>query len=1028
VDLTVTSDSVDESLVDEVNATFAECGAFVRDTTLPDRTLGKYRVGVLLREPTFCDASHKLGGFVAPHRYLIFSSQARSLDELAPQPWGLCVWQRGRVFKVIDRLTDGERVQITLLEIPDHLLGLFLRIEPNPIEQAFIEHGRGLFADCCLVPPVPELDADEWRNRLVYPVGVDDEGRYFALYDAADHGDDQSRPLVAEVVAYVARVLTDAGAYADADALLSPALEAQRPFEERDPDPVAALLVAHAELRAEIGDLKGAEGDLHDAFALRKRLAEDRLPVADVLSRLGHLYQQSGDDDAAERFYLHALKIRRRAAGERAADVLPSLVSLGALYERTDRCDQAEAYLREAVMVTRDVDVPEDPTLLNNLARLQHATGRFDEALESYERALVQVDRRAGAGRQRTLLQANLAELLAARGELEKSFELFTDVLERQREMIADVASFASERQRMDLLRDLRVRVSQYVSLVLAHFGDSPAHVRRAADLVLDRKALGADLLARQREAVLSARYPELREQLERLAELRAWIAQRSLAGPDASAEPVEEELRQAGLNREALERELAREIPELAARQLERTADCAAVAGALPTRAVVIEFLRYGVFNFAAVRNRGDDPWRPPHYLAIIIAPGPQAKPALIDVGDAARVDELVAAVRSQIAGAQEGAADAARDVARLRAEPAGTADGAAGLLRAAVFDPLTEAIGAADRLLLAPDGGLLLLPFGVLPGQDGRQLIDEYTISYLTAARDVVRLGERTRLRAGPPLVIAAPDYDAGAVTPEGEPFRPLPGTWREGKRVAELLSVRPLLGAEAVKTALEACRAPRVLHLATHGFFLPPERPLPADEFAPGMTVRGIDPDRQTMVLDGTVATPMQFVVAGDEAFERLSGHGLRSPLLRAGLALAGANTWLHGDVPPAAAGNGILTAEEVTGLDLSGTELVVLSACETGLGEVEPGEGVFGFRRSFVLAGARTVVLSLWKVADEQTRELMEDFYRLLQDGYPRAEALREAQLHLRARHPSASSWAAFICQGDDGPQHLPAGSE
>jgi CHAT domain-containing protein len=110
--------------------------------------------------------------------------------------------------------------------------------------------------------------------------------------------------------------------------------------------------------------------------------------------------------------------------------------------------------------------------------------------------------------------------------------------------------------------------------------------------------------------------------------------------------------------------------------------------------------------------------------------------------------------------------------------------------------------------------------------------------------------------------------------------------------------------------------------------------------------------------------------------------------------------------------------------VTGLDLSGTELVVLSACETRLGEVEPGEGVFGFRRSFVLAGARTLVLSLWKVPDEQTRALMEDFYRLLQSGRSRAEALREAQRRLRVRHPSAYSWAAFICQGDYSPlSHL-----
>src|SRR5262249_49083529 len=128
------SGSPGESVVRRLNAVFGKCGAFVRDTSLTDSVLVKYGVGVLLRELAFCDASHKLGGFVAPKRFLIFSSQARCLDELVPQPWGLCVWQPGRIFKVIDRLTDGEHVQVTLLEIPEDLLGLFLGADANSIE------------------------------------------------------------------------------------------------------------------------------------------------------------------------------------------------------------------------------------------------------------------------------------------------------------------------------------------------------------------------------------------------------------------------------------------------------------------------------------------------------------------------------------------------------------------------------------------------------------------------------------------------------------------------------------------------------------------------------------------------------------------------------------------------------------------------------------------------------------------------------------------------------------------------------
>ena len=139
-----------------------------------------------------------------------------------------------------------------------------------------------------------------------------------------------------------------------------------------------------------------------------------------------------------------------------------------------------------------------------------------------------------------------------------------------------------------------------------------------------------------------------------------------------------------------------------------------------------------------------------------------------------------------------------------------------------------------------------------------------------------------------------------------------------------------------------------------------------------------------------------------------------------MLRSGLALAGVNHWLKGGSPSLEAEDGLLTAEDVSGLDLTDTSLVVLSACETGLGEIHVGEGVFGLRRAFALAGASTLVMSLWKVPDLQTQELMEDFYRRILGGQGRAAALREAQLALRARYPQPRYWGAFICQGEPGP--------
>ncbi len=267
--------------------------------------------------------------------------------------------------------------------------------------------------------------------------------------------------------------------------------------------------------------------------------------------------------------------------------------------------------------------------------------------------------------------------------------------------------------------------------------------------------------------------------------------------------------------------------------------------------------------------------------------------------------------------------------------------------------------------------------MPFEVLPIGNGERLIDQYHISYLSTGRDILRWKMESEPAWGDDVVAANPDYrlrrsrttseqvDSGA---QGQRysralrtlhFAPLPDTRKEGEQVAKLLGVEPWLEEAVLESHLKALISPRILHLATHGFFLP----------------------NQIVSLSET--EPMEI--------GRFSVQGLENPLLRSGLALAGAQTWLERGELPEEAEDGILTAEDVSGLNLLHTELVVLSACETGLGEVKRGEGVFGLRRAFMLSGAKTLVMSLWKVPDQQTQELMTEFYTLLLQGWSRADA-------------------------------------
>jgi CHAT domain-containing protein len=436
-----------------------------------------------------------------------------------------------------------------------------------------------------------------------------------------------------------------------------------------------------------------------------------------------------------------------------------------------------------------------------------------------------------------------------------------------------------------------------------------------------------------------------------------------------------------------------------------------------------LVEYVCINIFDFQAVPARGQARWKPSRYLAFVLSGGEPDNVRMIDLGEAEPIDRLIADFRAAVTGDPE--TRARRDVVFVSedvpqsekvADPSHPALPPGATLRRALFDPLLPALAGRTRLLLAPDGDLSRLPFEVLPGADGRRLIDDYRISYLSVGRDALRFGAAHSGQLSDPLVVCDPDFDltAGGVPPapaDAPParrsrdldrsqyhFSRLPGTRAEGERIAAMLGVTPWLEQSALEGRLkQSCRAPRVLHLSTHGFFLQDQ---PHD---PNRTFRDV------VAVGGSLGAP-----------GRLSGPLRESPLLRSGLALAGANTWLReGSLPPEAE-DGLLTAEDVSGLDLLGTELVVLSACETGLGEVRTGEGVFGLRRAFVLAGAETLVMSLWKVPDLQTQELMVDFYRRVLAGQPRADALRDAQLALKERYPDPYYWGAFVCQGDPGP--------
>jgi CHAT domain-containing protein len=311
----------------------------------------------------------------------------------------------------------------------------------------------------------------------------------------------------------------------------------------------------------------------------------------------------------------------------------------------------------------------------------------------------------------------------------------------------------------------------------------------------------------------------------------------------------------------------------------------------------------------------------------------------------------------------------------------------------------PVRELLGETRKILLSPDGLLNLIPFAALVDESNSYLVERYSFTYLTTGRDLLQLG-KTRQRGEGMIIFADPDFGEMVTLGLGRKpkvsspsidfssayFGSLPSTHREAQALKAVFPDATVLNREqATETAVKQVASPNILHLATHGFFL-------EDVIITAKT------NSRDLVMKAEQPIP--------------SSLRIENPLLRSGLAFAGANLRRSGK------DDGILTALEASGIDLSGTKLVVLSACDTGLGEVRNGQGVYGLRRAFALAGAESLIMSLWEVSDEATSDLMTDYYKILQTGQGRGEALRQAQLRMlvnkEQEHPYY--WASFIQSG------------
>jgi CHAT domain-containing protein/tetratricopeptide (TPR) repeat protein len=771
---------------------------------------------------------------------------------------------------------------------------------------------------------------------------------------------------VARSLNNLAMVIQDQGAHGKAEPLYLRALEIHEatlgPMHPR----VATSLHNLATLYWEQGAYSTAEPLLRRAIAIAEKTLGPMHPdVADSLSNLAVLLQVRGASAEAEQLYLRALHISENALGATHPDLAPLLTSLAWLYRDLRRYGEAEAMLLRALDVREKALGRMHPgcaSSLNNLAAVYRDQGMYAEAeplllraLDIREKALGPLHPEVARGLH------SLARLYWAQRAYDKAESILRRAAEiREVQLRVELPRLAEPRKRA-LMTFLEVETDSLVSLHANAVPRSERALELGLTTVLRRKGRILDSLVDSKTALRPHLTPELRDQLDELDRAHAELVAK-LYTPRAAIDQVLVAALRARI--EHLESVLSAASAEF--RVQSEPVTVAKIQAALPPDAALIELVRYHRFDPVQVKPEDEE------YGAYLVTHRGPAR--WVALGAASSIDARIDAVLATLDG------KARTDVAKA----------ALRRLDAAVLAPIRARLDGVSHLLFAPDGKLNLVPFEALVDPRGGYALERYLVSYVATGRDLLRIagpGSRVKPRSAG-LLFAAPDYGPPSA-PSIASFRPLAEALGEAVDLKQYFRTPPLTGDKATKAALKAVAGPAMLHIATHGFYARDRGPRPMA--APG------NPSRE-LFLDGasSLLPPPR---PGDPA------EGLN----RAGLAMAGANQGTAG----------IVTARELAGFDWWGTELVVLSACETGVGAVSSGDGVHGMRRALVLAGAASQVVSLWNIDDASTRALMRDYYAELARGTGRAEALRRAKLrmihHPRFAHPH--HWAPFIPAGD-----------
>ncbi len=802
----------------------------------------------------------------------------------------------------------------------------------------------------------------------------------------------------ANTITDLANLYADQGRYEEAEQLYRQVLDLYRRIQGPESLNVAIAQQNLAILYVNLNNYQEAIDLYESAAEVEKKLKGRENPeYAQSLNNLAVMYVRVRQLEKAEALYMEAKEIREKILGKRHPDVASNLWNIASLYEEQGKLSEAEAYFHEAEDIRREVlgtNHPDYAVSLSGLGSIKQRLGAYEEAEQYFLKA--HEIRTQVLGKNHPAYAAGLNELSDfywSTGDLRETDSLLSISIPLERSFLINASRFTSENELEAYIQRFKGNLNRIYSLALTYPNLSQDGKTASYESALFYKGFllnAASQIRKLSEADSTSMelFTQLQKQRRRLAEQYSY--------------PLEWQSNISKLKGacDSLERVLARQVA--GADEALRQTSAGEILEHLKPGEAAVEFVHYDFVHPEVTDSV--------MYAALILRPGKDS-PAFVPLFESRDLSKMV--------DNQQG--DQAGNVNRLYGQPSRgvkpkkrTTTG----LKALDWQALLAELQGIHTIYYAPSGLLHRINFAAVPINDKETLADRYRLVQLNSTRQLVFADRKSRnhataflmggiqydgnsstipdieqTEAAPPLLAAGNgmNFQVADRNLRNNSWQYLFWTDREVTLIDSLLSQNNfqstlLKGSEASEDAFREMAfrppSPTILHLATHGFFFP-------------------DPRQGSSREDSLNTSAPVF---------QQSLH----PMIRSGLVIAGGNdTWL-GKSPSVGGSDGILTAYEISQMDLSDTELVVLSACETGLGDIEGNEGVYGLQRAFKVAGAHYLIMSLWQIPDRETMEFMTTFYqKWLRDKQAIPEAFRLTQKAMRERYPDPFVWAGFV---------------